>query len=158
MNLQQALPPEAHGWASDIHVNPDLTRSDRIAFYCFFGFFAIMVTFLTINMLNRYLCENHGTKCLWCKKFWVGRGCNCISRYGTVGSPKKERTRGSEDWQKLSYAGKLYHSAKFTHREYLKARREGKKYLGWCYQARREAYLRALRYYMDDQAAKSTGA
>lgn len=131
-----------------IHVNPNLTSMDKLAFLLFFSMVALMFTFLMLNVLNRYMCENHGRRCFWCKKFWVGRGCGCISRYGKVGPSKGA---GSDSWKSLSFQEKTLHMARFNHRKFLESRRSGRRADSWCFWSRREAYLSALRFYKESQ-------
>jgi len=136
---------------NDIHLNPNLTTFDKWAGAMFFGFILLMFTFVALNAMNGYLRERRGFKCFWCKKHWIGRGCGCIPRWGTVGA--RDMSPGSDAWQALSYEGKLFRSARFAHLKYLEARRKGRRGDSWCWQARREAYLRSLRLYRDSQKA-----
>lgn len=129
-----------------IQVNPNLTLSDKVAAFMFFGVFAFGMIFSIWNCLNRYRCENFGTKCFWCKKHWVGRGCGCIPRWGAVGASK---TPGSEAWQALDLDERIYHLARFSHRKMLEARRVGKRTDAVMWVAKRDAYLTALRNYME---------
>lgn len=133
---------------NNIQVNPDLSTGDKVGLFLFIGFFCLLFTLGIVNALNRYLCQNHGTKCLWCKKFWVGLGCGCIPRGGKIGTSKD---KGSKAWSELTYPEKLYHTARFTQREYLRTRREGLRTQSWCWQSRRDAYLHALRYYKESE-------
>lgn len=110
---------------------------------CFLGFFVFMVAFMGAISLNRYLCEHHNTKCLWCKQLWIGRGCGCISR-NKIG---RSTTPGSSSWQALTFQEKLYHRMRFNQRGYLKARREGNRTTSQFYASRRDAYLEALNDY-----------
>jgi len=144
MNLQQALPPEAHTWAANIHVNPALTTADRIALDCFFGFAVILGAFVFTNAFNAYARQKLGWRCLWCRKVWIGRGCGCnAEREFKVGGDK---SLGSEAWQELDLDERLYHRARHSHKKLLESReaggRHGDKYY-WL--ASRNAYLIALR-------------
>ena len=131
-----------------IQVNPSLTFWDKVGLAFFLGFGGLCFFFASLNALNRYLCQNFGTKCFWCKKFWVGRGCGCIPRYGPVGRGS-DRQLGSEAWQKLDLDERIYRRARFSHAKYLEKRRTGRKYDSWLWQSRREAYLRCLADYRE---------
>lgn len=123
---------------------------DVIALIFMAGSIGLLLIFAFVNMANAYAREHYGATCIWCKKKWVGRGCGCIPRGGRVG-PKKNQ--GNDKWKKLTYLEQVTHMAWFAHKKYLEERRAGRRTNAWCYWAKREAYLNALRMHRESRSA-----
>ena len=119
--------------------------SDLIAFCLFGTFMLLLMSFGVTNSFSRYMCQNYGTKCIWCKKIWVGLGCACIAR-SKVG---RNKSPGSKAWQESDLDERLYYRMRYCQSKYLKARREGFKQMMWCWQWRRDAYLESLGDYQE---------